>query len=79
MSSLFKSHPHLLEFKILVLIFICLFSLSIGQHLCLDTFEKWDESPDLQKMIIDLHFKNLDLKDLIRLIANEDKLNMFMR
>lgn len=74
----FRSHFHVFELKILVLIIIYPFHLTISQDSGIDTVEKWDESPDLQKMIIDLDFKNIDLKDLIRLIANQYKLNMFI-
>lgn len=49
-----------------------------GQKSGPDSLTIWNELTDLQDLIIDLDFKNTELKDIIRLIANQYGLNIFI-
>ncbi|OGB69697.1 MAG: hypothetical protein A2Y94_13655 [Caldithrix sp. RBG_13_44_9] len=69
---------HIIEINVFIFVFINPIMVIKGQKSGPDSLTIWNELTDLQDLIIDLDFKNTELKDIIRLIANQYGINIFI-
>ena len=66
------------ELNIFVLILVCPIPEAIGQMMSTTFVPEHKEAEDLQAFILNMDFKNTDLKDIIRLLAKQYGLNIFI-